>query len=798
MRAAPLISSLNAGELGPTLDGRTDLPKYTQGAKLSENFLHLLQGPARRRGGTKFIEPTKNSAHRSWDVKFEYSATQAFVLEFGDSYVRFFTNHGRLLTSGVAAYSGATAYVIGDLVTNGGITYYCIAATTGNAPPNATYWYALTGSIYEIPSPYPIADMTMPDGTCALDVEQSGDVLYIAHKKRTYAPRTLTRYGDTEWIFAEHAPNQGPFDSLNQGTTTLQASASTGSVNITASSIVGINGDQGFLTTDVGRLVRIEVQNFDVRPWETNKAYNTNDLARSDGKTYKALNNATSGTEVPVHDHGNAYDGKTGVQWAYQDAGYGIARITSRTNALVVVATVIQDEINGLNQYPADVVSTATKRWQLGLWSNSTEWPGSVTFWESRLWWFTRLTVHGSVPNDFSNMSEDFFGEVRDDNAINHLLQAQDVNEILWGVGDDKLVIGTGGGVFVGVQITDNAPLSPSNFRTKRQSKHRARDVDPESVGTSLMYVQRAGRKLLSFDYALEIDRYRSSDQNLLNDRVTRSGIIQLCYQGEPDSICWSVLANGKIAGFTIDAEQNVGGWGPQRLGGAGIVESAVSIPSPDGLREDLWLTVRRTINGATARYHEYMVAPWEGPDEDGTGGDDQEDAFYVDCGLTYDDVPADTITGLDHLEGETLQAFGDGAVLPDVTVSGGSVTLAREVSKVQLGLQFISRLVPMRIEVQTQTGTSVGKMKRANAATLRFVDTLGGKMGQYRGRLEPLSLRASATPMNTGTNFRSGDADATFGGNNSSDGLLEVRQEQCLPMTLVAIAPRMSVEGPE
>lgn len=791
MRAAPLISSLNAGELGPTLDGRTDLPKYTQGAKLSENFLHLVQGPARRRGGTRFVQPTKNSAHRSWDVRFEFSATQAFVLEFGDNCVRFFVNRGQLLTSGVAAYSGVTAYVVGDLVTNAGVTYYCVAATTGNAPPNVTYWYSLTGSIYEIPSPYPLADLTMPDGTCALDVEQSGDVLYIANKKRTYKPKTLTRYGNTDWIFADYAPNQGPFESLNTTAITLQATASTGTPTINASAAL-------FAATDVGRLLRLEVQNLDVKPWETNKAYAINDLARSDGKTYKALTAATSGTETPIHDHGNAFDGKTGVQWAYQDAGYGIARIATYITPIQVTATVIVDEINGLNQLPADVVSTTTRRWQLGSWSNTTSWPGSVTFWENRLWWFTKLSVHGSVPNDFSNMSEDFFGEVRDDCAINHTLQAKDVNEILWGVGDDKLVIGTGGGEFVGGQVTENLPLSPSNFRTKKQSGHRARDVDPVSVATSLLYVQRAGRKLLSFDYSLEIDRYRSSDQNLLNDRVTRSGIIQLCFQGEPDSIVWAVLANGKIAGFTIDAEQNVGGWGPQRLGGDGIVECAVSVPSPDGLREDLWLTVRRTINGATTRYHEYMTAPWDGPDEDGTGGDDQADAFYVDCGLTYSGAPATVISGLGHLEGETVQVFGDGAVMPDQVVSAAQITIPRAASKAHIGKQYISRLVPMRIEVQTAIGTSVGKMKRANAATARFVDTLGGKIGQYRGRLEPLSLRSSATAMNTGTEFRSGDADATFGGNSSSDGLLEVRQEQCLPMTLVAIAPRMSVEGPE
>ncbi len=792
MKAAPLISSLNAGELGPTLDGRTDLPKYTQGAKVSENFLHLIQGPARRRGGSKFIEAVKNSAHRSWDVKFEFSATQAFVLEFGDGYVRFFTSRAQLLVSGVAAYNAITNYVVGDLVSSVGVNYYCIAATVGNAPPNATYWYPLTGSVYEIPSPYAIADLTMDDGTCALDLEQSGDVLYIANRKRTHEPQTLTRYGNTNWQFAEYAPNQGPFGALNSTSTTLYASASTGPVTLTAST--GI-----FAATDIGRLVRLEVQNQDEEPWETAKSYTANDLVRSDGKTYKALNTDTSGTATPIHDHGTAFDGQGGVQWEYQDAGYGIARITAFTSSTQVTATVIDEELNGLKQIPAGAVgvANASRRWQLGAWSDTTGWPSTVTFFKNRLWWGTKQGLHGTVPNDFTNMSEDFFNELRDDCAINHTLQAQDVNEILWIEGADKLVIGTGGGEFVGGEITTNAPLSPSNFQTLRQSKRRVRGVDPVAVGTSLFYVQRAGRKLLALNYDIQVDRFRSADQNVLNDRITRSGIIAICYQGEPDSIIWAVLANGRLVGFTTDDEQNVAGWGRQRLGGDAIVESCLSIPSPDGLREDLWLTVRRTINGATVRYHEYMEKAWEGPDEDGTDGDAQEDAFYVDSGLTYDGVPADMISGLDHLEGETVQVLGDGAVMAEQVVTGGAITLPREVSKAQIGLQFISRLVPMRIEVPTQDGTSVGKLKRANAATVRFVDTLGGKAGTYRGKMDSLSFRRPSVPMGEAPPFESRDADVTFGGNYSSDGLLEIRQEQPLPMTIVAIAPRMHVNGP-
>ena len=106
-------------------------------------------------------------------MPFVFSEDDAFVLEFGDGYIRFYTDNGQLAVSGVAAYNNATAYVLGDLVSSGGVNYYCIASTTGNAPPNATYWYPLTGDIYEIPSPYSIADLTNTNGTFRLSYAQT-------------------------------------------------------------------------------------------------------------------------------------------------------------------------------------------------------------------------------------------------------------------------------------------------------------------------------------------------------------------------------------------------------------------------------------------------------------------------------------------------------------------------------------------------------------------------------------------------------------------------------------------------
>lgn len=739
-RSSPIINALNGGELSPNIDGRTDLAKYFSGCKRLENMLMTVQGPGVRRGGTRYVAAVKNSSDRTWLIKFEFSATQCFHLEFGDGYVRFYTNHGVLLS--------------------------------GMSP-------------YEIVSPYALADLTLPDGSCALAVVQSGDVLYIANAYRTYKPQTLTRVANTNWVFADYAPSNGPFLPQNSGATTLIASAASGSVTLTASAST-------FASTDVGRLVRLDVLDLDTKPWETNKSYSIGDLVRYDGKTYKALNAVTSGTSPPVHERGKAYDGKAGVQWEYQNPGYGVLRITAYTSATQVTASVLTDSFNGLNVLPTEVTSTATTRWQLGEWSDTTGYPGAVAFFRNRLFWAGGTRLWGSVPDDYSNMAPDFFGEVTADAAITRTVAGQDVNDITFLVGADKLVIGTGGGEFVAGEITTSEPMGPANFSVLPQSSKRGRSVRPQVIGTSVVYVQRAGRKLLSMNYSFDIDRFSSADLVVLADRVTRSGIVDMAFQGEPYSILWCVRSDGKLLAFTYDQEQQVTGWARHPIGGDGIVESVSVGPTPDGAREELWMIVRRTINGATVRYVEYLERPWEGEDEDGTAGDAPEDMFYVDSGLTYDGAATTSITGLDHLEGETVQILADGARQPDQTVNGGAITLTRAASVVHAGLQFVSRVVPMRFEAGGTDGTAQGKIKRVHEVIVRLLDTIGGSCGRYGGTLDDLSERQPATAMGSPPAAYSGDRRINFGGDYDRDALLEIVQDAPLPMTIVAIMPQM------
>jgi len=119
-KASPAVTHFTAGELSPALEGRIDAAKYGSGCLAIENFIPLVQGPARRRSGTRFVRATKNQGDRIWLSRFIFSVTQSFVLEWGDHYLRFYTNHGIVLSGGVP-YEIATPYSVAELTDTDGL-----------------------------------------------------------------------------------------------------------------------------------------------------------------------------------------------------------------------------------------------------------------------------------------------------------------------------------------------------------------------------------------------------------------------------------------------------------------------------------------------------------------------------------------------------------------------------------------------------------------------------------------------------------------------------------------------------
>lgn len=775
MKFSPIQTAWNGGELSPLLAGRVDVAKYANGCLRMENFLPTIQGPAIARPGTWFVQEVKDSSDRTWLIRFEFSVDDSYMLEFGDGYVRFYFNHAQVQVGGVNTYNNATAYTVGDLVGSGGIRYYCIADTTGNAPPNATYWYPLTGTIYEIPSPYTAAELTNSDGTLALRYVQTGDVVYLVHPD--HPPYKLQRFGATNWTLTEVEFSPPPFDALNSTMTTVYASAAVGSVTITASSSI-------FNSSHVGQYFYIGEKDVrDVKQWEAAKVVALNDLRRSDGKNYQALNGGTTGSVKPTHTEGAAYDGDAGVQWQYLDPGYGWVKITGYTSGTQVTATVVSRLPDG-----CVLVGNASTRWAFQAWNDTDGWPEVVTFFRERLVFARGDTLWFSVSADYENFAYEIDGQVTADAGFDRTLSSDRVNSIRWLSPGDVLLAGTLGDEWAIVEATTTDPFGPNNCKTKRQSSYGSNRVCPVRIGSDTIFIQKAGRKARAMAFRFEEDGFESPDVTAFANHIPKPGIVDIAYQQEPWSVMWAARSDGVLVSMSFDRAQDVVAWHRHPFYG-GVVECVETIPAPDGTRDDLWLIARYTINGATKRYIAYLAT-----EDDETGTVDQTDWAYSEMMLQYDGAPATTISGLDHLEGEEVWVLADGGRHPNRTVTGGQITLQDAASKVVVGLPCEGFLETMPWEGGSGNGTGQGKPKRTNYAVISVNRSLGWLAGPDDDHLEEGQYRSPADAMGSAPPPYTGDVAIEWAADYDTKATVVIKKDRPMPVTVVCVMPQMVV----
>lgn len=759
MKVSPLQSAYNVGEITPLLYGRVDQDWYPYAMATCLRFLPLVQGPLTRCPGTRFVSEVKNSAAATVIRRFEFSTTQAYVIEFGNLYCRFYKDNALITLTAqnitgitnanpaVVTYAGADTYANGDRVIITGVVgmhqvnnrEFTVANVNAGANTfelsgvNSTAYgtYSSGGTvaeIYEIATPYATADLP------TLKFTQSADTLYIRHP--SYNRRKLTRSGHTSWTLSTMAVSDGPYLSTNTTTTTLTPSAATGAgVTLTASAVTGINGGAGFAATDVGRVIRI----------------------------------------------------KEGAVWGY-------CEITGWTSTTVVTVTVHSTLTN--------VAAKAT--WRLGLWSDTTGYPATATFFEDRLFEGGNTSypsrLDGSRSGDYENFApSDTDGTVTDSHAVSYTLNASTMNVIRWLLDDEKgLLVGTIGGEWLVRSSSTGAALTPTNVRATQSTTYGSANLPALRAGKGSLFVQRAARKVREIMYSFNEDGLTAPNRTVRAEHITRTGIKEMAYQQEPHSIVWFVRNDGVLLGLTFDQEQKVLAWHKHVLGGAfstgdAVVESVASIPAPDGTYDELWLVVKRTINGGTKRYVEYMEQPFE------YGDAIETDAFFVDSGLSYSGAASASMTGLWHLEGQTVSILADGAVVPDAVVTNGAVTLPQAATNVHIGLGYTSRAKMLRPEAGAADGTAQGKLKRLHRVVIRLLASVGLKFGPLGsdegGDPDELPFRTSGMATDTAVEPFSGDKVCDWPGEYDREGYVVFEQQQPLPLTILAHMPQLVTE---
>lgn len=762
--AALIQNAVNAGELSPLLLGRQDIDKYVRGLFVCKNAIPLTQGGWTRRPGSVYLHQARHHNKACRLFPFQFSITQTYVLEFGENYIRFFTNHGILTqaaqnvtgvtqaATGVLTYSGSDTYANGDRVylsgfvggmtqlngrevvvtnVNAGANTFELYDSDGNAINTTGYGAYSSGGtaaeIYEVTTTFAEADLPR------IRIVQSADTLFILHPD--FPPQTLVRNSALSWTLADITFIDGPYLAANTTSTTLTPSAHTpgAGVTLTASSTTGINGGQGFLVTDIGRLIRI----------------------------------------------------REGSIWGY-------VLVTGHTSTTVVTVTILTTLSN----------NNPKTNWRLGLWSDTTGFPSCGTFYDDRLFLAGAATAPQRLDGSKTGLYTDFSpsatdGTVAADNAVAFTLNADDVNAIKWLVSAEKgLLAGTSRGEWLIRPSTLNEAITPTNITGKATTRHGSADIAPVFSSKAVLFVQRAGRKLRELAFVFQEDGFKSPDMTLLAEHITRPAMTELAYQEQPQAIVWAVRSDGVLLGFTYERDNGVEAWHRHSLGGfsnsggtaGALVESIAAVPAPDATRDELCMVVKRYINGGVKRYVEYMSKIWE-------SGDEQEDALHLDCAYTVvNGSPSTTVTGLWHLEGQSVAPYPDGAKHPAVTVTNGTVTLNKAATVVSLGYAFESDGQTMPAEGGSQNGTAQGKVKRIHSVGFWLMDTLGLKYGPSADSLTELLNRQWGDNFGEPTALFTGVVKERFESDYDLAGQVYWRVDGPFPATVLAIMPEIKV----
>lgn len=853
----PLQPTFARGELSPRLFSRADLDHWKMGLAECVNWMILKQGGLRRRPGSEWINRAKTLGQRPRLIPFIFSIQQAYVLEFGAYYVRFYANGG-IVNKGSSAvtFNTTTNKVLwtahgmsnGDPVffttTNTlpggiteGVTYYIINKGTDDFQIAATVGGAaidLTGSPLgthtalvpvELATPYSIDDVW------EMQCSQSADVLYIAHGD--FQQRKLTRTSGSTFTLATYVAIDGPYLPQNTTTTTLDPSGTSGDVTITASAVTGINGDTGFDEDDVGRPIQIL---YSAKWWW----YLITDIGSEDGDftiTIAAPGVATSlahgmsvNDPVRISTTGALPTGLAPGDYFIKtvptldtftlSATLGGAAIdTSGTqsgvhsfiaNPTLVVRATVKGLVDSDGEEDLSAPSAnARAQWRLGAWSEITGWPATVGFFQQRLVWGRTATQPQTIWMSKAGVLDNFSTTepAQEDDAITITILAGEVNAIQWIAEGSDLLIGTTGAIRTIGSADSGKNFSGTNLVQKRQSTFGSMAMQPVQVGNVAVYASYYGLSLREFVFSIQQNAYIAPELSILSEHVLRSGVVQMTYAQDHDSIIWCAMGNGELVGITYERDQNIVAVTRHRLGGEvinsgiddptapedpdthyGVVESVATIPGDD--RTEIWLSVKRTINGTDVRYIERLTVPFEAMEKD--------DGVFVDSSFTYDvdDAPVSALSGVNWLKGETVSILSAGSVEADAEVSSiGGLTLpsGKAAEKITFGLKYLSRAKTLRLAMGLGDGTGLGRKKNIIAAKIDVMETGWLEVGAPSARKLEVAcgLRGPNDPMDTSPPLQDGFLkDVHFDRGWETYGQVIIQTDKPLPATIRSITP--------
>lgn len=713
---------------------------------------------------------------------------------------------------------------------------------------------------YELETPYDATDLR------DLRYVQAADVMWLVHPR--HPPHKLIRQDHDRWNLEEVRNLDGPYqDEDPDNTVTIQPSARTGSVTLTAS-------ETTFAPGDVGSVWRIGPPGG--RPgypkWTAGTSVSGNAYYQYEGNVYQATGSGTTGTAPPVHERGVVSDGVVG--WRYINRqGWGCARITAYTSGTVVTAQVEK-------RLDDTAVVSGTEVWRRPAFTITAGWPDVVALAEGRLWYGRGTQIWGSRVGAY----DDFTPEDLDDDAITWQLTGQQVPNIVGIVGGERMVVLTTLGPFVFRSSDNDEPLTPKNVRAKRMNAAGCADVEAVAAGDAVLYLSNNRQRLYEISPNIQADTgFGVVELTILSDHIMGSGAVEMQWAREPHSMLWVLRKDGQVATMTYNRAEQVVAWSRQVLGGyertnlrARAVAMAV-IPgaSDTNKRDEVWFVVRRRINDTVVQHVEFLEAELRYDSL-------PEDAFFVDAGLRLDDpytitditetstrvkvtakahtfaegdfveiegaaedpVPTDaqiragthisingrfkvmelagdqfslydmrkgtviapskvgawqgggvvrklvsSVSGLDHLIGETVNILGDGAELTDREVNGsGAVSLGTWCAKVAVGLPQLYRYKGLKIAEGGTVGPAIGAKRKITHCIVGLIGALECRIGFDPDNLAQVVVRDVDQPMGKAPPLFTGEQKVPTPLGYLTDPRIIIRGDSALPMNVTHV----------
>lgn len=693
-KASVLQSSFSSGEISPLFYGQADNPRYKKALQSAINILPLLQGPVISRPGTKFSAQAKVTGSAPVLIPFKFSQTQAYMLEFGNNYIRFYANNAQILTTGTTFILTGTPLltaVYTDPV-RGVLGQFYASRAASQLQVNETFIAVSTSvptnTILELPSPYKTADLQQ------IQFCQSADTLYLFHPN--YPIYKLQRQAQTYWELFPVQLKDGPYLALNTYktfgdmsnfvvgtlptgpqpdlngvygniiesnainiTNAITDPGGSGQIQITTTSSHGLfTGQNVYISGVVGT---IEANNWPFAAisqpayWPITVTSTTTFLLQGSVFVHAY---GSGGTEQPAVFAQESTALRLNTITPNSVLQPDVGRLISIVNtgmryyaALIHSLTAASHEAISIIPMPNGVLATS---FQFGVYSPGFGFPTCGCFHQNRLVLggpgVAPQEVDGSVVGEFENFaaSNPANLQVSDSNAYSFQLNSSDANVINW-------LASTSFGLLAGTLVSDwcitpdsaSAALTPTNFNAQQSSFFGSAKIQPVQIANSTIYIQGSQRKVREMSFFFAAGTFRSIEMTELSEHITIPTVTKLAVSKETQPLVWVVRSDGALISmiFNRDDQSLIAGWTRHFLGGQSdssgtppIVSSIAVIPSPDITFDQMWCVVQRYINGAIVYYIEYMTKIF----------DDsvlQEDAFQIDCGATFYNPL--TITGI-------------------------------------------------------------------------------------------------------------------------------------------------------